>query len=140
LATSRARYEPRDRLYLWWLGAPEQPVLVGTLELVRSSRGVSLRYADSWVQRGFALSEDLPLVPGQEFLPSDRDMAVGAVDDASPDRWGERVIRFLDRPARLSLLEYLYFRAAGVTPGDIELLADPIDRPFLLDQRTEFAG
>ncbi|MGA9369866.1 MAG: HipA domain-containing protein, partial [Steroidobacteraceae bacterium] len=26
-----------------------------------------------------------------------------------PDRWGERVIRFIDKPPRLSLLEYLYF-------------------------------
>src|SRR5690606_6639091 len=25
------------------------------------------------------------------------------------DRWGERVIRFVDKPPRLSLLEYLYF-------------------------------
>ena len=31
------------------------------------------------------------------------------MDDARPDRWGERVIRLLDRPARLSTLEYLYF-------------------------------
>lgn len=31
------------------------------------------------------------------------------MDDARPDRWGERVIRFLDKPPRLSLLEYLYF-------------------------------
>ena len=30
-------------------------------------------------------------------------------DDARPDRWGERVIKFLDKPPRLSLLEYLYF-------------------------------
>jgi serine/threonine-protein kinase HipA len=31
------------------------------------------------------------------------------VDDARPDRWGERVIRFLDKPPRLSTLDYLYF-------------------------------
>jgi serine/threonine-protein kinase HipA len=42
-------------------------------------------------------------------LPTEKDTAAGAVDDARPDRWGERVIRFLDKPARLSLLEYLYF-------------------------------
>jgi serine/threonine-protein kinase HipA len=77
--------------------------------LVRASRGVSLRYADEWLARGFALSEDLPLISGQEFLPAERDTAAGAVDDARPDRWGERVIRFLDRPPRLSLLELLYF-------------------------------
>jgi serine/threonine-protein kinase HipA len=44
-----------------------------------------------------------------EVFPSERDVAVGAVDDARPDRWGERVIRLIEKPARLSLLEYLYF-------------------------------
>jgi serine/threonine-protein kinase HipA len=31
------------------------------------------------------------------------------VDDARPDRWGEKVIRFVDKPQRLSLMEYLYY-------------------------------
>ncbi len=109
MSSARASYQPSDRLFLWWLADPEQPVWIGTLELVRSSRGVSLRYADSWAERGFALSEDLPLLKGQEFFPEERDTAAGAVDDARPDRWGERLIRFLDRPPRLSLLEFLYF-------------------------------
>jgi serine/threonine-protein kinase HipA len=109
MAAVRSRYEPSDQLFLWWIADPAAPVLVGTLELVRSSRGVSLRYADRWIERGFALSEDLPLQGGHEFLPAERDSAAGSVDDARPDRWGERVIRFLDRPPRLSLLEYLYF-------------------------------
>jgi hypothetical protein len=69
---------------------------------------VSLTYSNEWLKRGFPLSEDLPLHPG-EFFPTKQDTAVGAVDDARPDRWGERVIRFLDRPQRLSTLEYLYF-------------------------------
>src|SRR3984885_5760059 len=103
-----ARYEPSDRLYLWLLIRPQQPVFIGELNLVRSSQGVSLRYADSWLQRGFPLSEDLPLID-EEFLPAEKGVAVGAVDDARPARWGERVIRFIDKPARLSLLEYLYF-------------------------------
>jgi serine/threonine-protein kinase HipA len=105
---SAADYRPADQLYLWLLTVPTDPVLVGELSLVRASRGVSLRYADSWLERGFALSEDLPLVD-EEFLPADKETAAGAVDDARPDRWGERVIRFLDKPPRLSLLEYLYF-------------------------------
>jgi serine/threonine-protein kinase HipA len=103
-----ARYEPSNQLYLWLLTRPQQPVSIGELNLVRSSQGVSLRYADSWLQRGFQLSEDLPLID-EEFLPAEKGVAVGAVDDARPDRWGERVIRFIDKPARLSLLEYLYF-------------------------------
>jgi serine/threonine-protein kinase HipA len=67
-----------------------------------------LRYSPSWLAQGFALSEDLPLIDA-EFLPTQKDSAVGAVDDARPDRWGERIIRFIDRPARLSLMEYLFF-------------------------------
>src|SRR5207249_11621122 len=83
-------------------------VLVGDLQLLRTQQGVSLRYSPSWIERGFALSEDLPLLD-QEFLPGERGTAAGAADDARPDRWGERVIRFVDKPPRLSLLEYLYF-------------------------------
>jgi serine/threonine-protein kinase HipA len=101
-------YRPTDRLYLWLLTQPDQPVLIGELNLIRSTQGVSLRYADSWLKRGFSLSEDLPLID-EEFLPQEKGLAVGAVDDARPDRWGERVIRHIDKPARLSLLEYLYF-------------------------------
>jgi serine/threonine-protein kinase HipA len=102
-------YKPSDKLWLWWLASPSRPTLVGELNFVHSLRSVSLRYADTWVSSGFPLSEDLPLLLGHEFLPGVRDVAVGAVDDARPDRWGERIIRFVDRPARLSLMEYLYF-------------------------------
>lgn len=101
-------YEPRDQLFLWLLTKPEDPVLVGELNMVRTTRGVSLRYDGAWLARGFALSEDLPLT-ADEHLPMDKDTATGAVDDARPDRWGERIIRFLDKPPRLSLLEYLYY-------------------------------
>jgi serine/threonine-protein kinase HipA len=105
---SAAQYQPSDRLHLWLLTRPQQPVPIGELNLIRSAQGVSLRYIDSWLQRGFPLSEDLPLID-EEFLPTEKGAAVGAVDDARPDRWGERVIRFIDKPARLSVLEYLYF-------------------------------
>ena len=107
--TPTSTYRQSSQLFLWWVADPARPVYVGELELVRSLQGVSLRYDGKWCERGFALSEDLPLLPGQEFLPRERDTAAGAVDDARPDRWGERVIRFIDKPPRLSLLEYLYF-------------------------------
>jgi len=101
-----------ETLYLWWLGHPQAPQRVGTLRLVRRSAmqhgGVALRYAPEWLTHGFALSEDLPL-RDHEFLPTAPDAAVGAVDDARPDRWGERVIRFLIKPQRLSTLDHLYF-------------------------------
>lgn len=97
---------------LWWLDentAPQScPRLIGQLFLAEGNRKVALEYNPTWVQQGFALSEDMPLARGV-FLPKERDMAAGAVDDARPDRWGERVIRNLYKPARLSVLEYLYF-------------------------------
>jgi serine/threonine-protein kinase HipA len=107
-AADGSRYVPRDTLYLWLLTDPRQPLLIGELNLPRTIRGVSLRYDAEWIARGFALSEDLPLL-AEEFLPREKDTAAGAIDDARPDRWGERVIRLLDKPPRLSLLEYLYF-------------------------------
>jgi serine/threonine-protein kinase HipA len=102
-----------DDLYLWYLGDPDAPRHVGALKLVSAGKGVSLHYGQQWLANGFALSEDLPLVDN-EFLPpgrlaADAQRAVGAVDDARPDRWGEKVIRFVDKPKRLSLMEYLYY-------------------------------
>lgn len=107
-AARSVKYTPSDRLYLWLLTRPQQPVLIGELNLLRSSQSVSLRYTPSWLRGGFPLSEDLPLID-EEFLPAEKRMAVGAVDDARPDRWGEQVIRLIDKPSRLSLLEFLYF-------------------------------
>jgi serine/threonine-protein kinase HipA len=101
-------YTPTDRLYLWLLTKPAQPAYIGELNLVRATQAVSLHYAQSWLRGGFPLSEDMPLVD-QELIPAEKAVAMGAVDDARPDRWGERVIRFIDKPPRLSLLEYLYF-------------------------------
>src|SRR5262245_15387371 len=123
LAPKPATYKPADELYLWLVTQPAHPVLIGELHLVRTTRGVSLRYAPEWLERGFPLSEDLPLID-DELLPTEPGIAIGAVDDARPDRWGERVIRFLDKPPRLSLLEYLYFAgddrfgALGVSTSD----------------------
>ncbi len=129
-----ARYEPSNQLHLWLLTRPQQPVPIAELNLVRSTQGVSLRYVDSWLQRGFPLSEDLPLID-EEFQPAEKGIAVGAVDDARPDRWGERVIRFIDKPARLSLLEYLYFAgddrfgALGVSTSPDEYLPRRLRSP-----------
>ena len=100
-----------DDLFLWYLADPGMPRYVGALKLVSAGKGVSLHYGKDWLTHGFALSEDLPLVD-TEFLPpgrlaNDTQRAVGAVDDARPDRWGEKVIRFVVKPKRLSLMEYL---------------------------------
>jgi serine/threonine-protein kinase HipA len=116
-----------DQLFLWHVGDPAQARLVGSLRLVEAGKGVSLQYGPHWLADGFPLSEDLPMVD-IEHLPRWKGLAVGAVDDARPDRWGERVIQYLDRPARLSLMEYLYyagddrFGALGVSTQESEYL------------------
>jgi serine/threonine-protein kinase HipA len=101
-------YEPRDTLSLWWLGDPRHPTPIGEISLVLAGRGVALRYADRWLATGFPLSDDLPLREGL-FIPTEKDRAAGAVDDARPDRWGERVIRKFETTPRLSILEFLLF-------------------------------
>ena len=102
-----------DDLALWYLGDPAAPRYIGALKLIAAGKGVSLRYSEDWLNTGFALSEDLPLVDTEHMPPgrlaADAQHAVGAVDDARPDRWGEKVIRFVDKPKRLSLMEYLFY-------------------------------
>ncbi|MDD0813163.1 HipA domain-containing protein [Curvibacter sp. HBC28] len=101
-------YTPQDTLYLWILVDPANPRLVGELKLSHLvSDCATLSYAPTWWN--FALSEDLPIIAGQTFSAGLRGSAPGAVDDARPDRWGERIIRHLDRPSRLSILEMLLF-------------------------------
>ncbi len=100
-------------LHLWYLGIPSAPIYIGLLKLEDDGDGVSLLYDAAWLTSGFPLSKDLPLLNKRHLPPdillSNTQRAAGAVDDARPDRWGEKVIRFVDKPDRLSLMEYLYF-------------------------------
>lgn len=95
-------------LYAWMLlGAPR---LVG--QIIKQSNGdVGLQYDPAWVASGFALSADMPL-GGNTFTPVHRlhrlAGAPGALDDARPDRWGEKVIRYLYKPGA-SVYDNLYF-------------------------------
>ncbi|MFY8103406.1 MAG: type II toxin-antitoxin system HipA family toxin [Ramlibacter sp.] len=122
-------YLPRDTLSLWWLGDPAHPQRTGDIQLVQGGRSVGLRYDAVWRSQGFALSADLPLVD-ELFVPTHKDTAVGALDDARPDRWGERVIRKFQPTPRLSLLEYLLF-AGDDRYGALGVSLDPdIYRPW----------
>jgi serine/threonine-protein kinase HipA len=99
-----------DQLHAWLLSDPKHPRLIG--EIIRQSNGdVGLKYAAQWLQEGFALSADMPLFE-QLFTPvhhTDRQAgAPGALDDARPDRWGEKVIRYLYKPGA-TVFDHLYF-------------------------------
>jgi len=102
------RYLPQDQLYVWALVNPAAPVLVGALGLAQLVPDcATFVYAPPWWN--FPLSEDLPILANQLFSAGEPASAPGAIDDARPDRWGERIIRHIDRPARLSILEMLLF-------------------------------
>ena len=108
LAISARSYVPQDRLYVWALVNPAAPTLVGEVSLSQLVADcATFSYTPDWWN--FALSEDLPILEGQIFSEGQRNTAPGAIDDARPDRWGERIIRHIDRPARLSILEMLLF-------------------------------
>lgn len=105
-------YAPQDQLYVWALVDPDNPVLVGEVRLSQLVADcATFTYVATWWN--FPLSEDLPLIAGQDFSAGERGSAPGALDDARPDRWGERIIRQVDRPARLSILEMLLFAGDG---------------------------
>lgn len=101
-------YVPQDQLYVWAMVNPAAPTLVGELSLSQLVADcATFTYTQDWWN--FALSEDMPIVQGQIFSTGERNTAPGAIDDARPDCWGERIIRHIDRPARLSILEMLLF-------------------------------
>ncbi|ACY33368.1 type II toxin-antitoxin system HipA family toxin [Comamonas thiooxydans] len=101
-------YVPQDQLYVWAMVNPAAPTLVGEVSLSQLVADcATFTYTQDWWN--FALSEDMPIIQGQIFSTGDRNTAPGAIDDARPDRWGERIIRHIDRPARLSILEMLLF-------------------------------
>lgn len=107
-AVTPRTYVPQDPLYVWAMVNPKAPTLVGEVGLSRLVADcATFSYAPGWWN--FALSEDMPMVHGQTFSTGQRNTAPGALDDARPDRWGERIIRHVDRPARLSILEMLLF-------------------------------
>lgn len=110
MTTQITHQKTPDRLYAWMLSTPQNPRLVG--EITRQSNGdVGLTYDPTWIATGFALSDDMPLV-SQTFTPMHhtgrQPDAPGALDDARPDRWGEKVIRYLYKPGA-SVFDNLYF-------------------------------
>jgi serine/threonine-protein kinase HipA len=99
---------PGDSLSTWSLIDPERPVRVGEVRLISNRRGLSFTYDSDWIANGYPLSGDMPLQVAP-IVPKNRDFGLGAISDAMPDRWGERAIRFLDKPKRVTPLDLLYF-------------------------------
>jgi serine/threonine-protein kinase HipA len=95
-------------LAVWYLENPSEPRLVGRVKLEASNRRCLLELDDQWRRSGFPLSPDL--TPGKKIHAPLKEMVTpGAIEDAMPDRWGERMIRVVARPSRLSPLDKLWY-------------------------------
>ena len=110
MATKIAPQTSPERLYAWMPSDPKNHRLAG--EISRQNNGdVGLTYDPIWLETGLTVSDDMPLV-AQTWTPvhhSGRQPgAPGALDDARPDRWGEKVIRYLYKPGA-SVYDNLYF-------------------------------
>lgn len=100
--------QPGNSLSVWCLEDPLNPVKVGITSFALGGRGLNFTYDESWIDNGYILSGDIPLQSG-EAIQKIRDFLPGAMDDAMPDRWGERAIRFLEKPKRAAHLDFLYY-------------------------------
>lgn len=121
-----------NELSLWYLGDPSRPVPIGRVRLDATKRHCILDLGPDWQKTGFELSPDLPLATVTHH-PKGEMAAPGALDDAMPDRWGERMIRVISRPRRMTPLDKLYyagdrrFGALGISANmdDYVPFADP---------------
>lgn len=93
-------------LAVWYFA--NSPRLVGRARLESSNRRCLLDLDDEWRKSGFELSPGLTL-DKETHSPIGEMLAPGALDDAIPDGWGERMTRVVFRPSRMSPLDKLWY-------------------------------
>jgi len=132
-------------MWVWYLADPSAPQRVGTVTLMPTTKRCSFVYDGEWEKTGFALSPDMPTKTGRPIVPpTDRD-APGALEDAMPDRWGQSMIRVVDRPRRVTNLDFLYFAgdrrfgALGISTSP-DVYVPYIDNPLLTADSMEDAN
>lgn len=81
------------------------------------------QYEQSWVENGYALSPDLPLISRPLVFTG---TLPGALADSSPDRWGRRVIDQKwqlegKRPPNPNMLDYLLEVSDGTRMGSLRI-------------------
>lgn len=129
----------RDNLFCWYLGDPTDPKLIGEVKLEADARSCILLSDPEWMQRGFDLTPDMPMKQ-KLHAPLGGLQLPGALDDALPDRWGQRMIRVISRPSRMSPIDMLWyagdrrFGALGISSSEQAYI--PHDEPPLLQSSS----
>jgi serine/threonine-protein kinase HipA len=122
-----------ERAYVWtWLPEAAEPVVAGQLTTVGDL--LTFNYGQSYLARGDAVPLYLPELPLREgrIDPLPNLTVAGAIDDAGPDAWGQRVVmrhvtgETPDRagPAELSRLTYL-LESGSDRIGALDFQASP---------------
>ncbi|PTX52263.1 serine/threonine-protein kinase HipA [Gemmobacter caeni] len=118
-----------DRIFCWYLGDPGAPCLIGEVRLEANARTCILRLEPDWRASGFDLT---PGTSNANDLHATEPglRAPGALDDAIPDQWGERIIRVISRPSRMSPIDLLWY-AGDRRFGALGISSSPTEyRPF----------
>ena len=161
-------YVATDELHLWLLMQPEQPLLVGTLHLVRSMQGmrelfrrmvfnILIDNTDDHEKNHALIMNDAQqyqLSPAYDVLPSGQALGFQQmrVGDQEADSTIENALSMSqlfsltkDQAAKevRAVAKVVdgwreHFRSAGVKRRDIEMYAQWIDRDFLRGQRQNF--
>lgn len=125
--------ERPERAYVWtWLPEATEPVVAGQIAPVGDL--LTFNYGQSYLAREDAVPlylPELPLREGRIDPPANLTVA-GAIDDAGPDAWGQRVVmRHViggaadrARPAELSRLTYL-LESGSDRIGALDFQASP---------------
>jgi serine/threonine-protein kinase HipA len=132
-------------LWVFYLGDPAEPRLAGTVSLAPALNRCQFEYAEEWRKSGFSLSPDMPLSRQGSLLAPQGLTMPAALDDAMPDRWGQNMIRLVERPKRLTPLDFLYF-AGDRRFGALGISTEPArhqpyaDGPLLSSESLEEAN
>lgn len=122
------------------------PVPLGKLysSVIRGGESYSFEYEEQWLKStklAFSLDPDLHAYPGRQY-PSGKGI-FGIFADASPDRWGQTLIRKRERiiadkegrkPRKLNASDYLLGVYDETRMGGIRFKLDP-DGQFLSDDK-----
>lgn len=98
------------KLSAWWLADPASPVRIGDVHLLPDRKQCAFAFTGgirpNWITPH-------PLNARNEWLPTGDRGLPSFLEDCCPDRWGQLVIRKIEKPARLAPIDTLYLAGDG---------------------------
>ena len=98
------------KLSAWWLADPATPVRIGDVHLLPGQKQCAFAFNGAIPPRWITPQ---PLNANNEWLPNGDSGLPSILEDCCPDRWGQLVIRKIEKPARLAPIDYLYMAGDG---------------------------